>query len=116
MAALNGIGYALEFVNIYNQINDFALLVNLVHGFDADGKPVFLRKLHHRFECFDQASEHVIHKQAEVVAEVENDVFGLQVTGIRLYRSDQLTGFVITCQDNFPICENYHITACSICY
>ena len=61
------------------QVNDFRILVNLIHIFDSNRDIVFLRELKNRGKCLNKASENLIQKQTEMIPEVENKVFGFQL-------------------------------------
>ena len=63
------------------EIGDLRLLVDLVHVLDADRELVFLGQFDDGPVGLDQAVEDMVHEEAEVVAEMENDVFGLQLVG-----------------------------------
>jgi len=71
------------------EISDLRLLVDLVHILDSDGEPVLLRELDDGCVVFNQAVEDVIHEKAEMVPEMEDDVFGLQLVG-ELHIVDQV--------------------------
>ena len=63
------------------EVGDLRLLVDLVHVLDADGEPVLLRKLDDGRVGLDQTVEDMVHEEAEVVAEMEYHVLGLQLVG-----------------------------------
>ena len=63
------------------QIGDLRRFVDLVHVLDPDRELVFLGQLDDGPVGLDQAVEDMVHEEAEVVAEMENDVFGLELVG-----------------------------------
>src|SRR5208283_1277181 len=74
----NGVEDASELFDGHTEISNLRFLVNFVHIFDADGEFVLLRQFDNRRIRLDQSVEDRIHKKAEVVAEMEHDVFCLK--------------------------------------
>ena len=61
------------------EISDLRLLMDLVHVLDADGKLILFRQFNDGRIGLDQRLEDMVHEEAEVVAEMQDDVLGLEL-------------------------------------